>query len=206
MAHGKKLATTQAVIDAIDELTKEGVEPTLERIKGKTGGSYTTILSVMAQIKAQFHQVPLNTEEKLRPLLDAAASLVLKVEEDTAVAFREKIDEQSRLIQELNDIVAKSEAAKEAAMEEAETKEADRLKLADDNKHLSSLLETARTELNEARVEMIKVKIREEDFQVAKKEASEARERASKLEGRLEEIELSRSTQDQAPKKAKPQH
>jgi regulator of replication initiation timing len=186
----EKIVTTETVAEARDELLAEHEAASIRNIRKKLGGgSLSTIHAKLKQLQTLKPEIPLNTQERLKPLLQAGAELLMKTSEDISCALRAEnkclLDDMDALAQSLQDTEASLEDLKTAHMALQESNSA--LKYNYDRTREE--LEKKEAELNSAKEELIKARLNLEGYQEVREEAKEARDRAAKLEGRLEVYE-----------------
>lgn len=85
----KAVATPETVAQAVEDLVREGLDPTVERVRAKLGGgSYTTINKVLGEVLAQRHTQAAQVSEIPPDLLDvgqrAVASIFASVQRSAA--------------------------------------------------------------------------------------------------------------------------
>jgi ABC-type transporter Mla subunit MlaD len=182
--------TLESVTAALDSLKAQNRKPSLRTIRETIGsGSLSTIHAILKRIQADSPSVPLDTQEKLRPLMVVAAELVKTVAEETSSDLRAEI---VRINADLDE-VSKSLAAIEANYQDLNVAYD---KVSDNCSYLVASLKQARealgataAKLEDEQKELAISKLRAEDYQIAREEAKEAQERAAKLEGLLEALE-----------------
>jgi chromosome segregation ATPase len=186
----EKIVTTESVAAARDELLSEGKPISIRNIRDKLGGgSLSTILAVFKQVKTATPEIPVDTQERLRPLLTTGAELLMKASQEISSKL---MGENKRLTDDV-DAIAQSLQDTEASLEELkathETLQESHRALKFDYDRTREQLEKNEEALNRVKEELIEARINLEGCQEARKEAKEARDRAAKLEGRLEVYE-----------------
>ncbi len=185
----------EQIFSAADELAAAGQKPTLEAIRRRTGGSFTTISPVLNEWKARQAAAPLR-EPAPQAVVDRLAELGADV---WAVA-----------LEMANNRLAAEREALEKVRAELEADRAEATELAD---RLQSAEASARGEADELRTALVKVQAKAEAAEQSHQEqrntaaqeaqeahraridASAAREEAAKLRGQVEALQTQATDQ-----------
>jgi chromosome segregation ATPase len=199
----EKIVTPESVAAARDQLLSENQTPSLRTIRTKLGGgSLSTIHTVFKQVKTASPEIPIDTQERLRPLLTVGAELLMKASQDISSTLRAEnkriSDDIDALAQSLQDTEASLEDLR--AAQNTLQENYDSLKFNYDRTR--EQLEKTEAALDRTKEELIEARLSLEGCQEARREAKEACDRAAKLEGRLEVYEGKKTPyEDISPKK-----
>lgn len=184
----KQIATPEAVAAAVEKLTAEGLEPTLERVRAKLGGgSYTTINRALAEVMQARQSGPAKLAEIPADLIEigqkAVAAIYTAVQRQT-MATIESIEGDAR-----RQIEAAQAARAEAGLE---------------IERLESELESSADSLEQARLSMQEASSRAERSEArGELQQSELKRLASDLLGSQTEVESLRGRLREAEMQAR---
>jgi chromosome segregation ATPase len=186
----EKIVTPDSLAAARDELLSEGKTASIRNIRKKLGGgSLSSIHSGLRLLKTATLEIPLDTQERLRPLLSCGAELLKKAGEEISCALRAEnqrlSDDLDSLAQSLHD----TEASLSALIADHGSLQESYKALKFDYDREKELLGRRETELDGIKEDLIQAKLNLKGYEAARDEAREARDRAAKLEGRLEVYE-----------------
>jgi chromosome segregation ATPase len=153
------------ILAAVEELKSMGKPASVRAVRTIIGhGSMSTIHPIVKAILSASPTLPVDTEEKFRPLLEAAAVVTKKVVLEATSLLKVEIERLESDGEEAATTITSLEEDLKKKMAEIE-------QLKSEKSNLTAM-----------------VSLREKDFQEAKVEAAIAREKAAKLEGQLEEL------------------
>jgi hypothetical protein len=185
--------TLESVTAAMDSLKAQNRKPSLRTIRETIGsGSLSTIHAILEKIKANSPCVPLDTQERLRPLMVAAAELVKTVAEETSSDLRAEIVRLNADVDEVSKSLAAIETSYRDLQDAYDKISENCCYLTAALKQTREALDSTGARLEDAQKELAISKLRGEDYQIAREEAKEAQERAARLEGLLEAREAKR--------------
>jgi chromosome segregation ATPase len=189
--------TLDMVAKTVEMLQSEGRPITNRAVRERIGkGSFTNIQPLLKQVLSKISTIHSSeTEGRFRPIISAATEVTRSAVKEASESL---IAETYRLQKDLEDATDElSEFEKNNAETEVETEflKNEVTRLNSKLEIMDKIIDESRIETNEVRKdvenlrnELIKVKIREDDWREAKNEAAIARERAAHLEGRIEEL------------------
>ena len=185
--------TKEQVWAAAEELAAEGLRPTLEAVRQRIGGSYTTIGPALNEWKARQAEKaspvreppPAAVAERLAEVWGVAldlANALLAAEREALARVRAEMEAERSEATELADRLAEQLEALQSRLAVLEASEqAARLEAGELRSRLAAA-ETRASEL-ERRVEELR-----DALEAAQRQAGDAREEAARLSGQLEAI------------------
>ncbi|MDR3205369.1 MAG: DNA-binding protein [Deltaproteobacteria bacterium] len=204
----KATVTLDIVAQACQSLKSEGVAVTVRAVREKLGrGSFATIQPLIKRLLNQQAQATPPLDDKIKPIVSAAAEMARLAAKEAREGLENEIEKLTKNLSQADALIKNLEEEKSLCeLRLAQTiRELDGLKIKLET--LLSELEATKAhaslrakENEELRGELLKLKVREEDFHAARKEANEALERAARLEGRIMQMEEGSRKNIKAPK------
>ena len=190
--------TREQILAAADAIAAEGQRPTLEAVRQRVGGSYSTISPALAEWKAQQaaraqpvrEAPPAAIAERLEALgrevwavaLETATAR-LRAEREALEAARAELETERAEAVELADRQAAEIEALRSRMAAIEDSERAARRAADE---LRARLAAAEARVEELRADLDRAR---HEAEQARQEAAQAREEAAGLRGRVEALE-----------------